>query len=138
MTETLLDRIREALDEDERVAREACDNDSGEWFMGRKWNVDRAEELWPGEEDEEHALVVFGNIKDQSLHIERFNPARVLRQVAAMRKVLELHSRTSHGECNGCGLESADDYAVTDVNHCPTLLALAEAYGLDREDAPNG
>lgn len=73
------------LDEDERIARAAADGDSGEWFMGDKWNVFRVEDQTPDEE-ETNALVCWGNVKDQSEHIAAHDPARVLRETAAKRE----------------------------------------------------
>ena len=85
MTE-LIDQIKAAIDEDERVAREVGD-------------------------------------------------ARVPRQVAAHRKILELHPPFVADEddpdpiCETC-VEGSHLYDVS-AYPCPTLLALAEAYGIE-------
>lgn len=79
------------LDAEEAAAREACDNDSGDWFMGRKWNVYRAEDETPQEDDETNRLVVEGNVKAQSEHIAYWNPSRVLADIAAKRAVIDLY-----------------------------------------------
>jgi len=89
--------IREFLEarlaEDEARAREACDSDSGRWFMGDKWNVYRAEDEAPEEDFEENKLVTWGNVKPQSEHIARHDPARVLRDVEAARQRIELAAK---------------------------------------------
>lgn len=79
------------LDEHEAAAREACDGDSGKWFMGDRWNVYRAEDDARYDEDyqgEENRLVVYGNVKPQSEHIALHDPFRVLREVEAGRDLL--------------------------------------------------
>jgi len=86
--------LRARLGEDERVARDAADADSGAWFMGDKWNVYRAEDEARYDEDyrgEENRLVVYGNVKPQSEHIARHDPARVLAEVAAKRAIVWAH-----------------------------------------------
>lgn len=76
------------LDIDTARATAAADGDSGEWFMGDKWNVYRAEDETPDEDRETNTLVVYGNVKDQSEHIAAHDPARVLREIDAKRQVL--------------------------------------------------
>lgn len=84
------------LDEEEAAAREAADGDSGQWFMGRKWNVYRAGDENPYGE-EENRLVAYGNVKPQSEHIARHDPARVLREVEAGRRILARHTMCVQG-----------------------------------------
>lgn len=57
-------------------------------------------------------------------------PRVILREVTAMRKILDIHCEGGHGECNGCNWTCQQDYETPDVNQCPTLLALAEALGV--------
>lgn len=63
-------------------------------------------------------------------------PAQVLRRCAADRKILAEHAPAVDSwdpyACTGCG---SDDYGwnVDHTNDCPTLLALAEGYGLTEE-----
>ena len=92
MNEDLVTWLRAQLDEDERGAREAAERDSGEWFMGDRWNVYRIEDEARYDDDyqgEENRLVVYGNIKSQSEHIARHDPARVLAEVEAKRRILD-------------------------------------------------
>ena len=91
--DALIAFVKARLDEDEVVAREACDGDSGQWFMGRKWNVYRAEDEARYDEDyqgEENRLVVYGNVKPQSEYVARHDPARALREVAAKRALIRV------------------------------------------------
>ncbi|MES9522430.1 DUF6221 family protein [Streptomyces capoamus] len=69
------------------------------------------------------------------------DPAAVLRRCAADRKILDLHKPlattwSDYYACAGCGYDGADycSEPVTEhVNDCPTLLALADGYGLTEE-----
>ena len=86
--------LKARISEDEALAREGADGGSGEWFMGDKWNVYRADDEARYDEDyrgAEHRLVIYGNIKPQSQHIARHDPARVLRDVTAKRAILALY-----------------------------------------------
>jgi hypothetical protein len=85
-------------------------------------------------DDQAVALVQTG--RNEHLLITLNDPAAVLRRCAADRKILEHHEPNTHGidvyACTGCG---SDDYGwnVDHTNDCPTLLALAEGYGLTEE-----
>jgi hypothetical protein len=76
---------------------------------------------------------------DMSLIIAHADPTAVLRRCAADRKILAEHR--PHGgkwepyACEGCGMDGGDcaDWMIEHVNDCPTLLALAEGYGLTEE-----
>jgi hypothetical protein len=83
--------LRAQLDEDERLAQEAADGDGGTWYMGERWNVFRDEDVAPEGCGDVHRLVVYGNVRSQSEHIARHDPARVLAEVAAKRAILDLH-----------------------------------------------
>ena len=120
------------LDEDEAAAREAADRDSGQWFMGDKWNVYRAEDEARFDEDyqgDEHALVVYGNVESQSQHIARHDPARILREVEAKRKIVAEHAMEPGflpPSCSRC-YETDDDWEAL-LWPCPTIRALASVY----------
>jgi hypothetical protein len=101
--------ITARLDEDQAAAEAACDRDSGEWFMGRKWNIYRSEDLTPFDANDEHDLVVYGNVKVQSEHIARHDPARVLRETAAKRRIVECYKWVAAGPI--------EDGIETDVNY---------------------
>ncbi|MFD5697480.1 hypothetical protein [Streptomyces lasiicapitis] len=68
------------------------------------------------------------------------SPAAVLRRCAADRKILEEHrpqggNHPSRYACDGCGYDGGycPEPITEHVNDCPTLLALAEGYGLTDE-----
>lgn len=132
----LVAALRAALDEDERIAREACDGSSGGWFVGRKNNVYRVEDENP-QGDEEHALVVWGNISVQSDHIERQDPKRTLAMVAAHRKILELHEHVAVDGIDfdngfGCGICATSQlWGTLTKGWCATVTALAKGYGIE-------
>ena len=75
-------------------------------------------------------------------HIARHDPARVLREVAAKRRILRVHAPSpeswSGKACTGCGRSApCDDWLVEDVDDCPTLRALVVA-GHDVVDTTRG
>jgi uncharacterized protein DUF6221 len=63
-----------------------------------------------------------------SRHMVRHDPARVLREVAAKRRVLERHYADQDGSCVGCGFNSVEERMVEDINDCPELRDLASVY----------
>lgn len=125
----LIAKLRAQLDDDERAALYATqDNGTGIWdeVVSGTLRLNGVEGL--------DGLIPIG---DQRLtrHMERHDPARVLRQVAAMRKILDLHEPFVADEnepdpiCQTC-IEGSHLYDVN-AYPCPTVLAVAEAYGLD-------
>lgn len=94
-TDDLIAKLRAALDEDERIARAAT---PGPWAVD---NETYAETIY-GEGDNYTTVVaggrwggeasVFDSTED-AIHIARHDPARVLRQTAAIRKLLDEHER---------------------------------------------
>lgn len=124
MSESLVDRIRAALDETERVARAAH-------YDGQRWYAqDELVERWPADE-----VVTTADRKVEATHIARHDPASVLRQVAAIRKLLELHEPFIADEdepdpiCQTC-TEGSHLYDVS-AYPCPTVLAIADACGIE-------
>lgn len=78
--------------------------------------------------------------RNEHLLIAMHDPASVLRRCAADRKILDTHKPTAgfwidYYACEGCGMDGSDpaDWITDHVNDCPTLLALAEGYGLTEE-----
>jgi hypothetical protein len=73
-------------------------------------------------------------------HIVMHDPESVLRRCAADRKILAEHTPQgggypSHYACEGCGYDGSycPEPNVGHINDCPTLIALAEGYGLTDE-----
>jgi hypothetical protein len=111
-TATLVDFLRERLDEDEAVALAAT---PGPWsaqggtqvMPPAPWKVDpwyknAVADTQPGN-------------RTNNVHIARHDPARVLATVAAHRAIVELHS-------------PCDAWSYGDPATCPELVALATIY----------
>lgn len=141
---TLVERLRAALDETERVAREA----GGTAWVKSSTYPDQAgvEEAATGE------VVVYDEgwpTTAQAEHIALHDPERELRMVAAHRKILDLHApseyriRRSGGitqvvlQCDHCaslchsGSGLSCDEPCDAVYPCETVTLLAEAYGVE-------
>jgi hypothetical protein len=130
----LVTRLRAALDTHETVAKAAADGDSGAWFVGDKWNVYRAEDTAPRGDAEENQLVVYGTVQVQAAHIAVHDPAFVLADIAAKRKLVDLYAEVvqwdtdepefAYGRAVGLGI---------------AVRAIAEAYGItEDEESSNG
>lgn len=117
MTRDLIGFLRARLDEDERVARDA--NTSPEMVTG----IPRSYAAAP-----------------VAIHIARWNPARVLAEVAAKQKVVNLHSpRRTPGPTMPVGGEWTETYNLDCITcggddrlspswPCKTILLLAAPY----------
>lgn len=140
MTE-LIEKLRAALDDDERVAQASIGrNGRAEHGRGNWTHLDDGRV-----EDDQDILRVRFTWRAEGAHIARHDPARVLRQVAAMRKVLELHSpvdvvafgKVTARECAACfDVDTYRGYSEEPPRldwPCPTILAFAEAYGIEAE-----
>jgi hypothetical protein len=148
----LIERIKAAIDEDERVANAAT---PGRWVVGgwrgaSRSNVHAPDYRPKGFSNGQHVaetIVAEGGMGPWAAdlrgsgfphanaeHVARHDPARVLRQVAAHRKILEEHDIECPGEnyqyCRVC-----HDYQRHDAQSAPcvTLLALAEVYGIEAQ-----
>jgi hypothetical protein len=115
------------LDEDERIARRAGDTfrQIGETGVIVATEGDRAEEC---------ASANWAGIAE---HIVRHDPARVLREIDAKRRLLDLHARAHH-QC--VAEDGPTQWHVKDP--CATLRLLALPYadrpGYREEWAPTG
>jgi hypothetical protein len=137
VADTLIDKLKAKLDETDDVARAACHGGEGRWSRSSDSYID----------DETGKAVVNGefSLSDaRAEHIIRHDPASVLRQVAADRKILELHPGERRGYAKvhpgGDRFEQTQEVCATcsgqDPNEfepwpCDTLLALAEGYGIE-------
>lgn len=126
MTTNLVEEIRAAIEEDERIARATflSDGDDGAWIVCTRPDTDEPSGVL-GRCIHIGMIGGSGDLDDpaQAVHIARQNPKRTVRGVAAMRKVLDIHSGP-----HSCGFSDYDD-----ADPCGTLLALAEAYGIEIE-----
>jgi hypothetical protein len=100
--------LRARLDEDEQTAREAGN---------RRWLVqDNMIELWPEREDD--GFMSWPTRAD-ARHAARHDPARVLAEVEAKRRII-----AEHHPVDPCDAHDAS----FDTIPCDTLLALASVY----------
>ena len=121
--------LRQQLDEDERVALAVSEGprkpevwEAKEWLgvPPRNWAVDCPF----------GAVVVDGSFRDAAFHIARHDPARVLRDVAAKRALLDLHRWQ-------CCARDVTGYTVIEwydsrTDPCPTLRVMTAPYA-DRD-----
>jgi hypothetical protein len=86
----LVEFLRARLDEDKAAAREAR---APNWPEPLTW---WSEEESVGRLDRDHEIESFGSAgtKADARHIARHDPARVLRQVEALRRVVDCHKHT--------------------------------------------
>lgn len=129
--EELVAAIRAAIDDAELAATQCVE---------KNWRVDGANscQVYVRREDYSTRTIAWcGNGYEDDfsnvIHIAHNDPARVLRRVAADRKILEMHSPTGWGGplCITCA-EPGPGFTTIGVNWpCPTVLALAEGYDID-------
>ncbi|MDH6282858.1 DUF6221 family protein [Prescottella agglutinans] len=141
-TPSIVDFLNDRLDEDEQVGLSACVE-----FEGEPWTADE------GSVDCIHpcnrATVVEGAASPAVAdHIARHDPARVLREVQARRRILARHREVREGDdywgfmwswvsdergesqpCCGCGASGDPDSPnVEHIEDCPELRDLAAIY----------
>jgi len=139
----LRDFIAARLDEDEQIARNASmgfvGGDREVWAYDRqgfavrathgRWNVATRRDD-PADGREIHMTDSYGE------HIARQQPIRVLREVAAKRRILERHEPSQGGGCAGCGVYLGRDdnwHPNVDLEDCEELRDLASVYA-DHKD----
>ncbi|MEV4197029.1 DUF6221 family protein [Micromonospora globbae] len=140
MTDDLVTWLRQQLDDDERVAHSAT---AGPWWHnpGKAWLDAEAFEQYDRSKGEE--FVGYGESPfsgcvaatgpashAQSMadaeHIARHDPARVLAEVAAKRRILDEHFEASLGDT---GVGAGDCTTCTNYAWpCPTVRLLALPY----------
>jgi hypothetical protein len=138
----LHDWITQQIDHSEAIALAAT---AGPWHVTEyNWQTDFDAGIGtsPGEVDIVGHGYEGGGVErvEDARHIAAHDPAAVLRRCAADRKILEHHSPIGggwpgHYVCAGCGYDGGycPEPYTEHVNDCPTLLALAEGYGLTEE-----
>lgn len=150
-------KLRAALDEDERMAYLATEHGETWTYDGTHRDGPRVQisagirlsdnltsdaqwwergdvnsSVWTCDDYEDGCPGMAESWEAEGRHMARHDPARVLRQVAAMRKILDEHEieepGTDYQYCRSC-----QDHERHDAHSapCPTLLALAEAYGIE-------
>lgn len=115
--------LRAQLDEDERVARAA---DSGRWLPEDKGITFeyRADDFHGGEAQ---ARLV-ADTRANQWHIANWDPARVLAEVDAKRRMLELHAPVASGSYIQPG--------PLQCEHCADQCHSRSGLGCDSPDAP--
>jgi hypothetical protein len=111
--------------------------DLHDWITQHVDEVEQRADRWHDTECHVHdATLIDATVLQSATLCDCRGPATVLRRCAADRKILEHHAPIGggwpgHYACAGCGYcpEPYTDH----VNDCPTLLALAEGYGLTEE-----
>lgn len=130
---SLVEFLAARLDEDEAIARQAIAPD---WEVAPE---DRFRvQVVPAEDAAGRTSAIAVAVGYEGNHIARHDPARVLREVAAMRRILVRHKpvgpsryRTVRDElnCEGCGWEGEHGDPVTEnIDECPELRDLASIY----------
>lgn len=133
----LVERLKAAIDEDERIARAALHRPAGGSQGVGEWTI-AGHEL----RDENDTLIIKHTWPREADHIARHDPARVLRQCEAHRAILEdaiAHEAVVDGEFGCC--HTADQIAAglceeRSVDSNPTMQALAAIYGIETEPTP--
>ena len=132
----LVDFLRARLDEDQEVARSAI---AGPWAIAENGELyapffDREIRYGAGWSSVDHLYVTSDSEgllpsvqEEQATHIARHDPARVLADVEAKRRIIELHrvivdSAWPAGHCLECWDQEAGDYRPWP---CSTLQLLA-------------
>lgn len=98
---TIVEFLTARLDERETIAREAQEDTSDGREEPPRWKWTGHEGVYAGR----LAIAVdgFGYMDDTvGKHIARHDPAYVLADIAAKRKILALHEEKSHRECRLC------------------------------------
>lgn len=110
ITEFLLARIAE----DEEVARSAIDSSGWGSSPDGRWRLVEVpyEGEWPRNPDAEHVMWAGS---EWTIHASRHSPARILRECAAKREIIERHSH-------------CDDVSYGDASTCPEVSTLAAVY----------
>lgn len=142
MTDDLITWLRAQIDEDEAIANRWLFDygDKRHWKVvgGRRLFYDNgcAEDVTAIDVDNVSAvfnekIYVKNDLDGESEHIARHDPARVLREVEAKRRMIAMHERDSFGAqewCRKCAIgDSCDDCLdySTQVWPCATLKLLA-------------
>lgn len=124
------------LAEDKAAAQAAMAGfQTGRWRIGQEGGLFGERE---GDDDVYIATSPYGGLAEYGPHIARYDPARVLREVEANRKLLRRHEEDRHraGQCSNCFDALGEHLAWP----CPTLQIVltiwADHPDYDREWKP--
>jgi hypothetical protein len=156
VTADLVAFLRARLEDDEQAARAATaapwyHNPSKQWLGPEefeRYDRTRGEEFvgYGGPHPFTGCIAATGPADDQqamadAAHIARHDPARVLAEVDAKRRIMAIHTVPLEAfagsvipgdpddrRCVGCGFGSTEEPMVEDIDDCPVLRALALPY----------
>lgn len=103
--ESLVEWLSARLDEDERDALCAtfCDPEDSASGDFTEWHVDAPNPKWPVAVNVANGTaIVAAGYNGAYEHIARWDPARVLAEVAAKRDILDVHHNMNDGDCAVC------------------------------------
>lgn len=124
--------LHAALDDDEQVAREALDaGRSARWASGAEGSVLGVE---PGSEMHVRGAVL--SIDSIGPHIARWDPARVLAEIDAKRRLIELHVPEPSGYVNGVYQMAPEPAGEPFCSHCANLCHSSSGIMCHNPDAP--
>ncbi|HEX3782732.1 MAG TPA: DUF6221 family protein [Pseudonocardiaceae bacterium] len=147
MTDDLTEQLLAAMERVEQVARAAEAESPSPWLRGDVYSIPSEDrDMYRQIYDRTGNVVVYDegapgpDVADLIAHND---PASVLRRCAADRKILAEHGQADFGAygdrlCRRCRYED-DELEPDELHHwvvwpCPTLTALAEAYGITTEE----
>jgi hypothetical protein len=118
VSEDLIDWLRAQIDEDEHIARKATSGDP--------WRMEGMSIRGGTRMNHTDVLVVRHTWPQEAEHIVRHDPARVLRAVESLRKIVDNCSDWIENPVQGWEIDRADELTLKlDVG--PTLLCLLAA-----------
>lgn len=140
----LIDFMRQALDDDESMARtattvrqwEAASGTFGPTVRvgngdlddrGPEWSRTVNYAVWTCEDDDEDCPAEAASWMAEAEHIARWDPARVLAEVEAKRRILDLHEQAVPDGHDQQGYRFACEHC-SQTTPCPTLCLLAQPY----------
>jgi hypothetical protein len=127
--------VEARLAEDEQIAKAAADRDGREWAAGEDGHTSYA--VYRVADGFAVAYDEGAPDEGEREHLARHDPARVLREVAAKRRVLADHHVPTPGwpfsgwparACTGCGADRWEEPLTEDVNGCYELRNLASVW----------
>lgn len=142
---SIVEFLHARIQEDEDTARAARD------LMDEPWKVfpeGHEEENYSGGHRVSNGGTNAGWVEEsKAFHIARHDPARVLREVAAKRRIMERHKPDDRiavkgpyrgrYSCQGCNYEYGTiDEVTQDINECPELRDLAAVYSGHKDFNP--
>ena len=129
---TIEEFVEARITEDEATAQTAAGR-SGDWHSdeGGVLGGQMHEPYYDGDKPSAEFTIVYDEgwpLASEAVHIARHDPARVLRQCAALRLILTEHDRTPGGHCSVCReFDYRRDYDAV-AWPCPTVRAVASVW----------